>query len=168
MLVRRERPDDLGAVRDVQVAAFRRGDAEPPEAGLLDALRRCDGWLPRFSLVVEIGGVVVGHNVCTRGFVGSVPALGLGPIGVLPGHQRDGAGSALMHAMIGAADAANEPLIALLGSPDYYGRYGFEPSATFGITAPDPSWGDSFQVRTLATYSGQRGEFRYAPPFAEL
>ena len=92
MLVRRERPDDIDSVRAVQVAAFQRADEEPIEAGLLDALRRCDGWLPQFSLVAEIDGEIVGHNVCTRGFVGATPCLGLGPIGVRPDRQRDGVG----------------------------------------------------------------------------
>jgi len=168
MLVRRERPGDIDAVRAVQVAAFRRGHDEPPEAGLLDALRRCDGWLPKFSLVAEIDGEIVGHNVCTRGFVGQRPALGLGPIGVLPDRQRQGVGSALVHAMLGAADASDEPLIALLGSPDYYARYGFVAGSTYGITAPDPAWGAHFQVRTLAAYMGQQGAFRYARPFDDL
>jgi len=70
--------------------------------------------------------------------------------------------------MLGAADASDEPLIALLGSPDYYVRYGFVASSTYGIGAPDPSWGDYFQVRTLAAYAGQQGAFRYATPFDEL
>lgn len=168
MLIRRERADDVDAVRAVHVAAFRRGDDEPVEAGLLDALRGCDGWLPRFSLVAEVDGAIVGHGVCTRGFVGTTPALGLGPIGVLPDRQRDGVGQSLVHAMIGAADAADEPLVALLGSPDYYRRFGFVPSDSHGIAAPVPSWGAHFQVRTLAAYTDQRGAFRYATPFDEL
>ncbi|MGB0113310.1 MAG: N-acetyltransferase [Ilumatobacteraceae bacterium] len=168
MLVRRERTVDIDTVRAIHVAAFRRGADEPVEAGLLDALRGCEGWLPAFSLVAEIDGEVVGHVVCTRGWVGDVPALGLGPIGVRPDLQRDGVGQALMHAMIGAADAADEPLIALLGSPDYYGRFGFVASSAVGVTPPDPAWGEFFQVRTLAAHGGLRGTFRYATPFDDL
>jgi predicted N-acetyltransferase YhbS len=44
---------------------------------------------------------------------GSVPALGLGPIGVVPGHQNRAVGHALMHAVLGAADALDEHLVAL-------------------------------------------------------
>jgi hypothetical protein len=40
-----------------------------------------------------------------------------------------------MHAMLGAADALDEPLVAVLGEPSYYARYGFRPSAKYGITA---------------------------------
>ena len=155
----------------MQVAAFRRPDSddEPVEARLLDALRECEGWLPALSIVAEIDGTVVGHVVTTRGFVGDVPALGLGPIGVLPSHQHRGVGLALMHASIGAADALDEPLIALLGSTVYYARYGFVHSTTLGITAPDPAWGAHFQVRPLTAYRPDvRGQFRYASPFDSL
>jgi putative acetyltransferase len=171
MIIRREAPGDMAAARAVQVAAFRRpdSDAEPVEARLLDELRECDGWRPALSIVAEVAGRVVGHVVTTRGFVGDVPALGLGPIGVLPSHQHRGVGLALMHASIGAAEALDEPLIALLGSPDYYSRYGFVASETRGITAPAPAWGKFFQVRTLTAYRPDvRGQFRYASPFERM
>lgn len=168
MIIRREAPSDVAAARAVQVAAFRRpdNDDEPIEARLLDELRACDGWLPALSIVAVVDDTVVGHVVTTRGFVGDVPALGLGPIGVLPSHQHHGVGLALMHAAIGAADALDEPLIALLGSTVYYARYGFVAATTLGITAPDPAWGAHFQVRTLTAYRPDvRGQFRYASPF---
>lgn len=171
MIVRRERADDVDASRAVQVAAFsgRGTPGEPVEARLLDALRQCDGWIPELSLVAVVDGVVRGHVVTTRGFVDGRPALGLGPIGVHPSVQCGGIGLALMHASIGAADAMGEPLIALLGSTVYYGRFGFVPAAGLGIEAPDPAWGDHFQARTLTTYTPDiRGRFEYASPFEAL
>lgn len=136
---------------------------------MLDELRRCDGWLPALSIVAEIDGIVVGHVVTTRGFVGTVPALGLGPIGVLPTFQGSGIGSALMYASIGAAEALDEPLIALLGSTEYYPRFGFVESTTAGIDPSDPAWGVHFQVRTLTAYRPDiTGLFRYAAPFDSL
>ena len=54
------------------------------------------------------------------------------------------------------------------GNPGFYGRFGFVPAQSLGIAAPDPSWGDYFQVRTLTTYAGQTGRFRYASPFERL
>ena len=171
MIVRREAAADVSATRAVQVAAFQKQDAndEPAEARLLDALRVCDGWLPGLSIVAELDDTVVGHVVTTRGFVGDTPVLGLGPIGVLPSHQGRGIGLALMHASIGAADALGEPLIALLGSPGYYSRFGFVASTTVGVSAPDPAWGPAFQVRTLTMHRAEiRGRFAYAGPFDEM
>jgi predicted N-acetyltransferase YhbS len=121
------------------------------------------------SWVVEIDGRVVGHNVCTRGHVGNVPCVGLGPIGVEPDAQRAGIGSALMHAMIGAADASGEPLIALLGDPAYYSRFGFVTSTDIGVEAPDPAWAVHFQVLRLSNWNDTiTGTFRYASPFDEI
>lgn len=173
MLIRRETSTDLDAIRAVHTAAFTDpGDPDrtPVEPGLVDALRADPGWLPRLSLVaVEPGGAVVGHVVCSRGRVGAVPALGLGPLGVLPAHQRRGVGQALMHAVLGAADALDEPLVALLGHPGYYPRFGFRPAAEYGVTPPVPEWAPHFFVRPLTAYVPSiRGVFRYAKPFDEL
>ena len=169
MIVRREQITDRAAVHAVQTRAFAEGPAEPVEAQLLGALRECDGWLPALSWVAEINGEIVGHNVCTRGHVGSVACLGLGPIGVDPLNQGLGIGSALMHAMIGAADVSGEPLIALLGNPAYYSRFGFVTSTEIGIEPPDAAWGVHFQALRLSAWTGTiTGTFRYAPPFEEI
>ncbi|MEU4092333.1 N-acetyltransferase [Streptomyces sp. NPDC026673] len=169
MLIRRETPDDVPAVQALTAAAFATEDRPVPvEAELLTELRKCDAWLPELSLVAEApdGGAVVGHVVCTRAHVDGVPVLGLGPLSVAPGHQRKGVGLALVHAVLGAADALGEPLVALLGSPDYYGRYGFRASTDYRVTPPDPAWGPYFQIRPLSAYSPSvTGAFRYAEPF---
>lgn len=169
MIVRRELPADVAASRIVQSAAFDSGEGEPAEARLLDALRSCDGWIPALSWVAEIDSRIVGHNVCTRGYVNDVPCVGLGPIGVAPDSQHSGVGSALMHTMIGAADSLGEPLIALLGDPAYYSKFGFVPSAELGITPPEAEWDVHFQVLPLAAWNdGITGAFQYSAPFGEV
>jgi putative acetyltransferase len=172
LFVRPERAGDEPAIGAVVAAAFRRPEApgaEPVEVRLVDDLRAGEGWLPRLSLVAEVDGEVVGHVVCSRGWVGERAVLGLGPLGVLPGHQRRGIGRALVHSVLAAADALDEPLVALLGSPRYYGRFGFVSAGSLGVEAPDPSWAADFQVRPLAAYDpGLRGRFRYAAAFDGL
>ena len=75
---------------------------------------------------------IVGHVIATRGWLEPLghPVLGLGPLGVHPGHQNSGVGKALMHALLAVAEAADERLVALLGSPDYYRRFGFRPAGS--------------------------------------
>ncbi|MFI9010300.1 GNAT family N-acetyltransferase [Actinosynnema sp. NPDC053489] len=167
MLIRRETAADVRAIHDVTEAAFA---AQPRgEVRLVGELRADPGWIPALSLVAEVGGEVVGHVVCTRGAVGDAPALGLGPLSVLPAHQRSGVGKALMHAVLGAADALDEPVVILLGDPRYYSRFGFVPASTYGITPPDPAWEPYFQARALTAHTPDlTGPFRYAAPFSEL
>ena len=57
-----------------------------------------------------------------------------------------------MHAVLGAADAIGEPMVVLLGNPDYYGRFGFVASSTVGVEPPEAEWGAFFQVRPLAAH----------------
>ena len=176
MLIRPETAADLATIDAIHRAAFRPPEpgAEPIEVGLVRAQRADDGWVPALSLVAEDpdpagGGAVIGHVVCTVGAIGDTPALGLGPIGVLPAHQGARVGEGLMHAVLGAADALGHPVVVLLGHLDYYPRFGFVPAVSIGIEPSEPAWGDHFQARPLAAWTPDlRGTFRYAAPFDQL
>ena len=168
MLVRREAAGDAAAIHAVTAAAFGEPGGRPPaEAALVAELRATDAWLPALSLVATgPSGEVIGHVLCTRGHVGDAPVLALGPLSVRPDAQRRGVGSALVHAVLGAGDALGEPLVALLGSPGYYRRFGFRLSGEYDIDPPRPRWRPHFQVRVLSAYRpGLRGTFAYPEPF---
>ena len=98
---------------------------------------------------------------------GPAAALGIGPLGVHPDLQRHGVGGALMHGLIGAAEALDETLLGLLGEPAYYRRFGFVAASELGVFSPDPAWGTYFQARRL-TENPPLGAFRYADPFNQL
>jgi putative acetyltransferase len=175
VLIRRELPSDVDAIDEIHRLAFAGGPDEPAggvpvEVELVRALRADEGWVPALSLVAEDGdGRVIGHVVATEGSIDTVKVPGLGPIGVLPDLQRAGVGLALMHAVLGAADALGYPVVVLLGHTDYYPRFGFVEATTLGIVPPDPGWGAAFQARPLASYTPElRGPFRYAAPFENL
>ncbi|MGW9368687.1 GNAT family N-acetyltransferase [Streptomyces xanthophaeus] len=171
MLIRRECPADLAAVRAVTIAtSYKPREEEPVEAALRDALRGGGWWIPAMSLVAEDdGGAVVGHALCSWGRIGTTRVPNLSLLGVHPDHRRRGVGSALVHAVLGAADAIEAPLVVVLGDPGHYGRYGFRPSSDFGIVGQEPAWGDLFQVRTLAAYDpAVRGEFVHPEPFDDV
>lgn len=56
----------------------------------------------------------------------------VGPVAVLPELQGAGIGTALMQALIDAADALGETALMMIGDPDYYARFGFDARATGG------------------------------------
>jgi predicted N-acetyltransferase YhbS len=177
VIVRREQPADHDAVRQLHRAAFTRDPATGvlrpaeavPEARLVDELREDAGFLPHLSLVAVDGDDLVGHVLATRGWLEpfGTPVLGLGPLGVRPELQRRGVGTVLVHALLAVAEACDERLVALLGDPAYYRRFGFVRSTELDVEPPAAAWGGHFQARQL-TGPPVRGTFRYADPFARL
>jgi putative acetyltransferase len=175
VVVRKQQADDYEAIRHVYAEAFRRPGFRPPqepgsvplEVGLFEALWEAGDVIPELSYTAleELG--VVGHATASRATVAAEPVVAVGPIGVLPECQGRGIGSALMEALLTAADDAEVPMVVLLGSPQYYGRFGFRPAQELGVTPPDTGWGDAFQARALTAYTPTMvGPFEYAPAFA--
>ncbi|MFD4551388.1 GNAT family N-acetyltransferase [Streptomyces sp. NPDC058466] len=128
---RREAPADHAEVHTVNATAFQRA----AEADLVDALRADpDAWLPGLSYVTEApDGTIAGYALITRCHVDGVPAAALAPVAVRPEHQRRGAGSAVVRAVLEAARARGERLVLVLGHPGYYPRFGFVPASEYGI-----------------------------------
>src|SRR6266436_4974921 len=90
--IREERSDDIAAVRDVNKRAF----GQDQEGNIVDALRANGAAL--LSLVATVGDRVVGHIMYNPLSVGDVNGAALGPMAVLPEHQRQGIGSKLVEA----------------------------------------------------------------------
>ncbi|MEV8611865.1 N-acetyltransferase [Amycolatopsis sp. NPDC051373] len=172
MLIRQAVRGDETAIRAVHMAAFAQpGLTTVPEAVLVDGLRADEDLIPALSLVAEHNGEVAGHACSSPALLGddSKSALGFGPLGVLPEFQRRGAGSALVHATLEAADALGFALVVLLGDPGYYRRFSFVPAEQLGITPPEPEWAPHFQARTLSAHKPENcGAFQYAPAFERL
>ena len=175
MIVRAQQAGDYEAIRHVYAEAFRRpgfrppqeAGSLPPEVALFEALWEAGDVIPELSFTALTDGGVVGHATASRATIATDPVVAVGPIGVLPDHQGTGIGSALMDALLAAADAADVPLIVLLGSPQYYSRFGFRPAEQLGVTPPQPDWGDAFQARPLTAYAESvAGPFRYASAFS--
>lgn len=163
--VRSEQPADRAAVRGVHILAFGR----PDEADLVEHLRgRVD---PSISLVAAQGGVVVGHVFFSPVRIdggGSVSgALALGPLGVLPSHQRAGVGSLLVRAGMRACHELGEDVVFVLGNPAYYARFGFETAGPHGLHYREASPDPSFMVAELdpGALRGRRGRVRYDGAF---
>lgn len=178
-LIRPETGADRATVQRLITAAFAptEWDGRPVvEAVLNDQLRRHPAYRAELSLVADIDGTVVGQVTASNGTIRSeddnslsFPVVALGPVSVHPDRQRRGLGSTLVRAVINAARDAGEPVLVLLGSPAFYGRFGFVAASTVGIVAPDPLWAGHFQALPLRDASSvPTGLFRYAAPFEGL
>lgn len=126
ILLRPEAPGDARAIEAVTIAAF----LHAPHAGhteqfVIRDLRKA-GMLT-VTLVAEEDGEVVGHVAVSPVAVsdGSPGWYGLGPLSVLPSHQRRGLGSRLVRAAMDELRAIGAAGCVLLGDPAYYGRFGF-------------------------------------------
>ena len=167
--IRAESPADRDAVHGVHARAF----PSDAEARLVDALRGATE--PQVSLVAESrGGDVVGHILFTRVGIhaasGTSKAMGLGPMAVSPGHQRQGVGSALVEAGLDACRAAGERVVLVLGHPSFYPRFGFRPAWDAGLYYIVPGPNAAFMVAELerGALRGPGGEVVYHPAFDAL
>ena len=102
---------------------------------------------------------------------GRVRILVLSPVGVDPGFQNRGIGSALTRAALAIADERPEPVMIVQGHPDYYPRFGFVRGRSLGILPPahlgaiDRAW----MARPSPTSTeAVRGRVEYPDYFVEL
>lgn len=128
---REETAADVPRVREINASAFATAD----EAALVDALREDPGaWLPGLSYVAEAAdGTVAGYALVTRCHVDGAPAAALAPVAVDPAYQGQGAGEAVVRAVLDAARLRGERLVLVLGHPGYYPRFGFVRASEYGI-----------------------------------
>jgi putative acetyltransferase len=162
MQIRTERPGDEAAIHAVHSAAF----PTEEEARLVRLLRE-SGRLT-LSLVAEVDGQIVGHVAfspvtAATGAVGT----GLAPVAVLESHRRQGIAARLIEAGLAASREAGVGWAVVLGSPSYYGRFGFGPASAVGMV-DEYGGGPAFQAVELipGAMPVGAGLVRYGPEFA--
>jgi putative acetyltransferase len=166
--IRPERPDDASRVRQVNELAFR----QPAEADLVERLRQaCTDSL---SLVAE-DDAVVGHILFTPVVVESagrrVLGMGLAPMAVLPDRQRQGIGSQLVRRGLNILRERSCPFVVVVGHPEYYPRFGFEPASMHGLSSQWEGMPDeAFMVVVLDVHAmaGLSGVAQYREEFNEV
>jgi len=163
--IRNELPADIPQVRRVNELAF----GQPAEADIVDRLRQtCPDAL---SLVAEEDGAVVGHILFTPAIIeGSgrqVAGMGLAPLAVLPAHQGQGVGSALVRRGLAILREQDCPFIIVLGHAAYYPRFGFERASLNGLACQWQVPDEAFMILILDAdaLAGVSGVARYRVEF---
>jgi len=139
--VREATSGDRTAITKVVIAAFGEGQGSEIDT-LVGDLLSDETAIPRFSLVAETAGEVVGHVLFTsiriEGSRAKISALILAPLAVLPKVQGKGIGGRLIADGLKRSREAGHDLVFVLGHPDYYTRHGFEPAGPHHLSAPYP------------------------------
>ncbi|HVC78011.1 MAG TPA: N-acetyltransferase [Candidatus Micrarchaeaceae archaeon] len=162
--IRTATPHDRDAVLAVVREAFARGGRDgQEEVDIVVSTWQLEATLKGLELVAVGGDLVIGHVLGARGDLEGREVVAVAPLAVAPSRQGRGVGSALMTELLSRADAAGYALVALLGNPMYYRRFGFEPSGPLNISYPPVGVGDPhFQVRRLSAFDpSYSGKFRY-------
>ncbi|WP_341710957.1 N-acetyltransferase [Erythrobacter sp.] len=160
--IRPERVGDEATIHALTEAAFRNmAFSEGDEQHLVDRLRS-NGDLS-LSLVAVEADRIVGHIAFSPVTIsdGAKHWFGLGPVSVWPELQGQGIGSALILRGIGDLQHKGAAGIVLLGSPDYYSRFGFVHDPALTYPGPPPEY---FQRLVLAG-PAPRGIVSYAKGF---
>jgi len=135
--VKKETAADVEAIRKVTFEAFMASEfGHNGEVELVDSLRESGATF--LSLVACEGRIVLGHILFSRVTLQSdgenVDGMGLAPMSVLPRWQGKGIGTALVNQGLNQVFKSGDPFVVVLGHPEYYPRFGFEPANQFGIS----------------------------------
>ncbi len=169
IIIRKERPEDMDAIRTINEQAFE----QPAEADIVEKLReRCENTL---SLVALLDEQPVGHILFSPVVLetedGPFEGMGLAPMSVMPACQRQEIGTRLVESGLDRLCEERCPFVIVLGHPEYYPRFGFEPASQYGIKCqwdcvPD----EAFMVLILdkEAMQGKAGVARYRSEFDEV
>jgi putative acetyltransferase len=126
IIIRNETPNDAGAITEVTIAAFKTmAISQHTEQYIVEALRAAK--VLTLSLVAEMDGRVIGHIAFSPVTLsdGTPNWYGLGPVSVLPEHQRKGIGKTLIAQGLSGLKDLNARGCCLVGHPEYYRKFGF-------------------------------------------
>ena len=162
-IVRREQDKDVDQVRLLLQAAF----LTAAESRLVDALRASGQAV--ISLVAVRAQDVLGHilfSAVTTSPPCGAKGIGLAPVAVLPGYQAHGIGSALIHSGLQLCRELTYDYCVVLGSPEYYHRFGFEAASKYQLQN-EYGAGEEFMVLRftdrpvlgLVQYASEFGKF---------
>lgn len=166
--IQEETPKDINKIYEINKRAF----GEEIEAKIVDALRENDELI--LSLVAKVDNLAIGHIAFSEVKINSGEtthkAIGLGPMAILPEYQRKGYGTKLVEQGLKIISKRDYEIVVVLGHPDFYPKFGFVPSKTYGIQCEFECPPEAFMVKELKpdALKGITGKVYYSSKFSEV
>lgn len=167
MIIRNENEKDYKKIYQLIKKAFETAEhKDGNEQDLAEALRKGSSFVEELSLVAEIDGDIAGHIMYSKAKIGEKTVLVLAPLSVAPQYQRQGVGTKLITESMQRAKEIGREYIFVLGSENYYPRFGFIPAEKYGVETPDGIPAQNFMAVKLRKDAPMlNGKLVYAKEF---
>ena len=148
--IRQESQKDYEEVYMVVKTAFETAEhSDGNEQDLVVALRNSDSFIPELSLVAVKEDKIVGYILFTKIKIENHEEIALAPLAVLPEYQKQGIGSMLIEQGHKIAKKLGYHYSIVLGSENYYPKFGYIPATQYGIQAPFEVANENFMAMKL-------------------
>jgi len=149
LLIREERTSDRCAVNEVIRVSFKNED----QVMLCEMLKKRMEFVKELSFVAEINGIITGYILLSPLYIQTtnsfIKTLWLEPVCVHPQFQRKGIGTSLITTALAKAKIYGFESVFVIGSNEFYSRFGFTPAIKFGIRPSAQIPFDSFLAMEL-------------------
>ena len=165
--IRQESQKDYEEVYRVVKTAFEIAEhSDGNEQDLVVDLRNSDSFIPELSLVAVKEDKIVGYILFTKIKIENYEEIALAPLAVLPEYQKQGIGSMLIEQGHKIAKKLGYHYSIVLGSENYYPKFGYIPATQYGIQAPFDVANENFMAIELNdTDIKIKGVVQYAKEF---
>lgn len=152
---RNETPEDYRNVENLTREAF--WNVYKPgcdEHFILHNFRTRSEFVPELDILMEEGGILVGHVMFARAEIklnngGILPIMTFGPISIAPNFKRKGYGTILLRHAMEKAKEMGSGALAITGNIGFYGKSGFVAAKTKGVLYHADPDADYFLIKEL-------------------
>lgn len=139
--IRQEKNEDIDIIYNLVKKSFENAKhSDGTEQDLVNRLRKSKSFISELSLVATDGNNIIGHILFTKILIENnnkkAESLALAPLAVLPEYQNKSVGSKLVKEGLKIAKELGYKSVIVLGSENYYPRFGFVEAKNFKIIPP--------------------------------
>lgn len=134
---------------------------------VLHRYRNDPAFVKELDFVMEKDGKMIGQIIYVRSELicddgKKLPVMTFGPISIAPDYKRKGYGKMLLDFSMERAKKAGAGALIITGNIDFYGKSGFVPAKTVGITYFDDPDADYLLIKELKSgfLNGVKGSYK--------